>query len=187
MIHKRRAEGGRAWAWGVGLLAGLVALPLLAVVWLALTPSLALWQHLWSSVLQDYISNTLLLGLGVGVGTLLLGVPLAWMVSVYDFPGRRWLDGALFLPLAMPTYLIAFVYTDLLDYAGPVQTWLRAAFGWQTARDYTFPEVRSLAGGIVLLSLCLYPYVYWLARAAFLGQGARQIEAARLLGQGPFG
>ncbi len=187
MIHKRRADGGRAWALGVGLLAGFVALPLLAVVWLALTPSLALWQHLWSSVLQDYLSNTLLLGLGVGLGTLLLGVPLAWMVSVYDFPGRRWLDGALFLPLAMPTYLIAFVYTDLLDYAGPVQTALRTAFGWQSARDYTFPEVRSLAGGIVLLSLCLYPYVYWLARAAFLGQGARQIEAARLLGQGPFG
>jgi iron(III) transport system permease protein len=183
----RPKAGGLAWAGGVGLLAGLVALPLLAVVWLAMTPSLALWQHLWSSVLQDYLSNTLMLGVGVGLGALLLGVPLAWMVSVYDFPGRRWLDSALFLPLAMPTYLIAFVYTDLLDYAGPLQTGLRAAFGWYTARDYTFPEIRTLTGGIVLLSLCLYPYVYWLARAAFLGQGARQIEAARLLGQGPFG
>lgn len=187
MVHRRRPGGSRAWAFGVGSLAGLVALPLLAVVWLAMTPNLELWQHLWSSVLQDYVRNTLLLGLGVGLGSLVCGVPLAWMVSVYDFPGRRWLDSALFLPLAMPTYLIAFVYTDLLDYAGPVQMALREAFGWQSARDYAFPEVRSLGGGIVLLSLCLYPYVYWLARAAFLGQGARQIEAARLLGQGAFG
>ena len=187
MVHRRRPGGSRAWAFGVGSLAGLVALPLLAVIWLAMTPNLELWQHLWSSVLQDYVSNTLLLGLGVGLGSLVCGVPLAWMVSVYDFPGRRWLDSALFLPLAMPTYLIAFVYTDLLDYAGPVQMALREIFGWQSARDYAFPEIRSLGGGIVLLSLCLYPYVYWLARAAFLGQGARQIEAARLLGQGAFG
>jgi len=187
MTRTRRPGGGLAWACGVGVLAGLVALPLLAVVWLAAAPSLDLWQHLWSSVLWDYLRNTLLLGLGVGAGSLLLGVPLAWMVSVYDFPGRRWFDAALFLPLAMPTYLIAFVYTDLLDYAGPLQTWLRGLFGWQTARDYRFPEIRSLGGGAVLLSLCLYPYVYWLARAAFLGQGARQIEAARLLGQGAFG
>ncbi|MCA8929036.1 MAG: iron ABC transporter permease [Alphaproteobacteria bacterium] len=187
MTGTRGLGGGRAWACGVGLLAGLVALPLLVVVWLALTPSLDLWQHLWSSVLADYLSSTLLLGLGVGAGTLLLGVPLAWMVSVYEFPGRRWFDSLLFLPLAMPTYLIAFVYTDLLDYAGPVQAALRAVFGWQSARDYSVPEIRTLGGGIVVLSLCLYPYVYWLARAAFLGQGARQIEAARLLGQGPFG
>lgn len=187
MTQTRRPGGSWAWACGVGLLAVLVALPLLAVVWLAMTPNLALWQHLWSSVLRDYVSNTLLLGLGVGAGSLLFGVPLAWMVSVYEFPGRRWLDVALFLPLAMPTYLIAFVYTDLLDYAGPVQVALREAFGWQTARDYSFPEVRSLPAGILLLSLCLYPYVYWLARAAFMGQGSRQIEAARLLGQGPFG
>ena len=187
MSDPQRPGGGRAWAYGVALLAALVALPLLAVVWLALTPSLTLWQHLWASVLPDYLLNTLLLGGGVGLGALLLGVPLAWMTSVYDFPGRRWLDGALFLPLAMPTYLIAFVYTDFLEYAGPVQTGLRAAFGWQSARDYSFPEIRSLGGGIVLLSLCLYPYVYWLARSAFLGQGARQVEAARLLGQGPFG
>ena len=119
MSDPQRPGGGCAWAYGVALLAALVALPLLAVVWLALTPSLTLWQHLWASVLPDYLLNTLLLGGGVGLGALLLGVPLAWMTSVYDFPGRRWLDGALFLPLAMPTYLIAFVYTDFLEYAGP--------------------------------------------------------------------
>jgi len=187
MLRSKRPSGGRAWAVGVIALAILVAMPLLAVLWLSFTPSLVLWQHLASSVLPDYLLNTLLLGGGVGLGALLLGVPLAWMVSVYDFPGRRWLDGALFLPLAMPTYLIAFVYTDFLDYAGPVQAGLRSLFGWQTARDYAFPAVRSLGGGIFLLSLCLYPYVYWLARSAFLGQGGRQVEAARLLGQGAFG
>lgn len=187
MADRQRPGGGRGWLVGVTALAALVALPLLAVLWMAATPSLELWQHLWSSVLPDYIANTLQLGLGVAAGTLLLGVPLAWMVCIYDFPGRRWLDAALFLPLAMPTYLIAFVYTDFLDYAGPVQDGLRAAFGWQTARDYAFPEIRSMGGGIALLSLCLYPYVYWLARAAFLGQASQQIEAARLLGQGPFG
>jgi iron(III) transport system permease protein len=169
------------------LLALLVALPLLTVVGLALTPTQDLWSHLLSTVLPDYMANTLLLGFGVSAGVLLMGVPLAWMVSVYDFPGRRVLDWALFLPLAMPTYLIAFVYTDFLDYAGPVQAALREVFGWQTARDYSFPEIRSLGGGVLTLSLCLYPYVYWLARTAFLGRAARQIEAARIMGAGPFG
>jgi iron(III) transport system permease protein len=172
---------------GVGLLALFVALPMLAVCLLALTPAQDLWTHLLSTVLPNYLQNTVLLGAGVSLGVLLLGVPLAWMVSVYEFAGRRWLDWALFLPLAMPTYLIAFVYTDLLDYAGPVQSLLREVFGWQTARDYRFPSIRTLGGGIVILSLCLYPYVYWLARAAFLGRGARQIEAARMMGEGPLG
>ncbi len=183
----RRSIGSRSWGIGVAILAALVAVPLVAVLWLSITPSLELWRHLATTVLPDYLLNTVLLGGGVGLGALALGVSLAWMVCVYEFPGRRLLDSALFLPLAMPTYLMAFVYTDFLEYAGPVQASLRAVFGWQSARDYAFPAVRSLGGGIVILSLCLYPYVYWLARSAFIGQGARQVEAARLLGQGAFG
>lgn len=172
---------------GVGLLALLAALPLLSVLWLALTPTQDLWAHLFGTVLPNYLANTLLLGFGVSAGVLVTGVPLAWMVSVYAFPGRKLLDRALFLPLAFPTYLIAFVYTDFLEFSGPVQGLMRDTFGWTTPRDYWFPEIRSLGGGIIVLTLCLYPYVYWLARAAFHGRGARQIEAARLMGEGAFG
>ena len=187
MAQVHRPAAGKGWPLSVGFLAFLAALPLLAVVWLAITPTEALWTHLFSTVLPNYLYNTLVLGLGVSIGVLLVGIPLAWMVSVYDFPGRRWLDRALFLPLAMPTYLIAFVYTDFLDYAGPIQTLLRDTFGWTNPKAYWFPTIRSLGGGMVVLTLCLYPYVYWLARAAFIGRGARQIEAARLMGEGAFG
>ena len=187
MPQTHRPAAGKGWPLSVGFLAFLTALPLLAVLWLAITPTEDLWVHLFQTVLPNYLFNTLSLGVGVSVGVLLIGVPLAWMVSVYQFPGRRLLDRALFLPLAMPTYLIAFVYTDFLDYAGPIQTFLREAFGWTSPRDYWFPTIRSLGGGILVLTLCLYPYVYWLARAAFIGRGARQIEAARLMGEGPFG
>jgi iron(III) transport system permease protein len=185
MAERRRPAAGWGWTTGVGLLALLAGLPLLAIFWLAASPTQELWAHLFATALPHYLQSTLLLGAGVGLGVLAIGVPLAWMVSAYDFPGRRLLDWALFLPLAMPTYLIAFVYTDFLDYAGPVQTALRTWFGWRSGADYAFPQVRTLSGGAIILSLCLYPYVYWLARAAFLGRGARLIEAARLMGAGP--
>ena len=187
MAHSYRPSAGRAWTICIALLALLAALPLLAVGWLALTPSEDLWAHLFDTVLPNYLLNTALLGVAVSAGVLLLGIPLAWMVSVYDFPGRKILDRALFLPLAFPTYLIAFVLTDLLAYSGPVQELLRGTFGWSSPREYWFPEIRSLGGGAAVLSLCRYPYVYWLARAAFHGGGSRQIEAARLMGEGPFG
>lgn len=187
MEQARRPAAGKGWPLSVGFLAFLAALPLLAVVWLAITPTEDIWLHLFGTVLPNYLINTLSLGVGVSIGVLLIGIPLAWMVSVYNFPGRRLLDRALFLPLAMPTYLIAFVYTDFLDYAGPIQTFLREAFAWSGPKDYWFPTIRSLGGGIAVFTLCLYPYVYWLARAAFIGRGARQIEAARLMGEGAFG
>ena len=183
----RHRRGGGTWLVGVTVVAALVAVPVLATISLAVGESGELWRHLWETVLFDYVRNTVLLGAGVSLVAVLLGVPLAWMVSVYEFPGRRWLDWALFLPLAMPTYLMAFVYTDLLDYAGPLQSALRKAFGWRTMRDYWFPDVRSLGGGIVLLALCLYPYVYWLARMAFVSQSLRQVEAAKTLGENGFG
>jgi iron(III) transport system permease protein len=181
------ARGARFDRWTITtlVLAGLLALPILAVVVTALRPSDDIWRHLVSTVLGDYVRNTLLLMLGVGIGTFVLGAGAAWLVSTFRFPGRALFEWALVLPLAVPAYIIAFVYTDLLDYAGPVQTWLRTLFGWTTKRDYWFPEIRSLGGAIVMLTLVLYPYVYLLGRAAFLRQSRSAVEASRMLGRGP--
>ena len=161
----------------------LICLPLLAVVWLALTPTENIWPHLISTVLPDYISTTGLLMLGVAVGTSIIGVATAWCVTHLEFTGRSVFIWALLLPFAVPAYVIAYVYTDLLEFAGPVQTALRSLFGWQSARDYYFPSVRSLGGAVLMMVLVLYPYVYLLARSAFTEQSSSLIEAARALGQ----
>ena len=130
------------------------------------------------------MQTTLALLAGVATGTLLIGVSTAWLVSMYEFPGRRVLEWLLVLPLAMPAYVVAYVYTDLLEYAGPVQQTLRSIFGWQSARDYYFPEIRSLGGAIAVMTATLYPYVYLLSRSAFTEQTGGITEAARLLGCG---
>ncbi|MEK6710415.1 MAG: iron ABC transporter permease [Nitrospinota bacterium] len=184
----RRLRGLRpdVWTAGVALLAAAAALPLLAVLVIALAPSGDVWGHLVSTVLLRYVRTTLGLMLGVGLGTLLIGAAAAWAVSLYEFPGRRAFEWALLLPLAVPAYIIAYVYTDVLEYAGPVQGLLRAAFGWQSGRDYWFPEIRSLGGAIAMLTLVLYPYVYLLARTAFAEQSLSILEASRTLGCGPW-
>ncbi len=140
------------------------------------------WDHLSAVVLPRLVWNTFLLLLGVGAGVLFLGVSLAWLVAVYDFPGRRFFSWALMLPLALPAYVLAFVMIGLLDYTGPVQTWGRMLYG----PDLPFPAVRSMGGAILALSLTLYPYVYLLARNAFSTQGRRSLEVAASLGLGPF-
>lgn len=155
--------------------------PLFTLLHASLQPAGEIWQHLYETVLADYISNSLLLMLGVACGTLFFGVSAAWLVSIYDFPGRGWLEWALMLPLAMPAYIIAYTYTGLLEYAGPVQSNLRAWFDWGYA-DYWFPQVRSLSGAIIMLSLVLYPYVYLLSRSAFLQQSICALEVSRTLG-----
>jgi len=167
---------------------GVAMLPILAVVVLALTPSEGddIWAHLVSTVLPDYIATTLQLMVGVGFGTAIIGVATAWLVTMCRFPGRRIFEWAMLLPMAMPAYVIAYVYTDILEYAGPVQGMLRDLFGWQTGRDYWFPEIRSLGGAITMMTLVLYPYVYLLSRAAFLGQSIGVLEASRVLGRGPW-
>ncbi len=170
-----------AWTLGVLLVAFVVAMPLAAVLWIAISPETELWRHLIETVLWLYIGNTLALGAGVAVGTAVIGVSGAWLVTMCRFPGRRVFEWALLVPLAVPTYVIAYTYTDILEYAGPVQGALRALFGWQSARDYWFPEIRSLGGAIVVFSLVLYPYVYLLARAAFLAQSIAVIEVSRTL------
>ncbi len=167
------------------VVAGLVALPVITVLAHVLVPSGEVWSHLYETVLPGYLLNTLGLMLGVGAGTLAMGVGTAWLVVMCRFPGKRVFEWALLLPLAVPTYVIAYAYTDFLQFAGPLQTWLRELFDWGRA-DYWFPNVRSLGGAIVLMSLVLYPYVYLLTRAAFMEQSVCALEVGRTLGRGPW-
>ena len=172
------------WTLGILALAALFTSPVLAVLGIALENSGDAWAHLASTVLGTYISQTFLLIAGVGAGVLIIGVSTAWLVTLFEFPGRSVLQWALLLPLAMPAYIAAYTYTDVLEFAGPVQTGLRRLFGWQGPGDYWFPEVRSLGGAVTFMSLVLYPYVYLLARAAFVEQSQNLWDAARGLGLG---
>ncbi len=141
------------------------------------------WAHLSQTVLPEYILNSLWLCIGVGCGVGILGVGTAWLTAMHEFPGRRLFEWALVLPLAMPAYVMAYVYTDFLQFVGPVQTSLREAFGWQHG-DYWFPDIRTLPGAILMFVCVLYPYVYLLARTAFLERASGMLEAARTLGMG---
>lgn len=182
--HSRRPLRVSAWTWASLAVTGVVAAPLLAVVWLALTPVENIWPHLMATVLPGYLRNTALLMLGNGIGALIIGTGTAWLVTMCAFPGRRLFEWTLILPLAVPAYVVAFVFTDMLEFAGPVQKALRNLTGWETTRDYWFPEIRSLGGAIVVMSLVLYPYVYMVARAAFMEQSAATLEVSRSLGRG---
>nr|WP_245232696.1 iron ABC transporter permease [Thiorhodococcus minor] len=162
-----------------------MAVPVLVILGFVLVPAGDSWRHLAATVLPGYVANSLLLMLGVALGTLIGGVGTAWLTSMCQFPGRGLLEWALLLPMAMPAYIIAYTYTGMLDYAGPLQTALRALTGWGYG-DYWMPEVRSLAGAAVMLSLVLYPYVYLLTRAAFLGQSICVLDVSRTLGSGPW-
>ena len=173
------------WTLSVLLIAFAVALPVLIVGSRVLVSSNGVWGHLASTVLGTYIANTMLLAGGVAAGVTLIGVGTAWLVTMCRFPGQRWLEWALLLPMAMPAYVMAYTYTDLLQFVGPVQTTLRELFGWRRA-DYWFPDIRSLGGAVTVLSFVLYPYVYLLARAAFLEQSVCVLEVARTLGAGPW-
>jgi iron(III) transport system permease protein len=171
------------WVVGAFIVAAMVAAPIIAVAWLAFFPTENIWPHLASTMLPRYLSNTGILMLGVGIGVTLIGVSSAWVVTMCRLPAKRFFEWAMLLPMAVPAYIVAYVYTDLLEYAGPVQRLLRDIFGWQSAADYWFPDIRTKAGAIIVLSLTLYPYVYMLARAAFLSQSICALEAARILGR----
>ncbi len=164
----------------------IVALPVFTVISFLISPAGDIWQHLLDTVLKEYISNSLILMLGVALGAGSMGVTMAWLVSMYDFPGRNLFTWSLLLPLAIPAYIIAYTYTGMLEAGGPVQSWIREAFGLSFG-EYWFPEIRSIGGAICMFSLVLYPYVYLLARAAFLDQSVCALEAARTLGCGPWG
>jgi len=166
--------------------AALILLPILAVVASGLGGSGETWAHLARTALGSYVLNTALLAAGVAAGVVSIGVLSAWLVTTYRFPGQRVLEWALMLPLAMPAYVMAYAYTDWLQFTGPVQGLLRALTGWQ-AREYWFPDIRSLGGAAMLLSFALYPYVYLLARTAFLDVSRSALEAGRLAGYGAWG
>ncbi len=165
----------------------VVLAPLVAVVWIAFHPIENIWPHLMATVLPRYFANTVVLMLGVGVLTAAIGTGAAWLVTMYRFPGSGWLKSALLFPLALPAYVGAYALVDFLDYAGPLQTAMRASFGWQDARDYWFPEIRSTWAAVLVLSAALYPYVYLLTRQALREQSGGIYEVARALGTGGWG
>jgi len=166
------------WSFVAILIAGLVLLPIAMIARTLFSPVPEVWRHLWATRLPEFLSNTVVLLVGVGVGTLVLGTGLAWLVTAYRFPGRRLFDWALILPMAVPSYVLAYVFMATFDYAGPVQKVLRAWFG----SSAWFPSIRSGGGTVFVMTLTLYPYVYLLARAAFHEHTASTFEIARTLG-----
>jgi iron(III) transport system permease protein len=163
----------------IGTLILLAPIAVLAVELLSL--DIPLWQRLWNTILPRTLWNTLRLVVGVSLGTLVIGVGSAWLVTAYNFPGRGWFDRLLMLPLAIPGFIMGFVYVTMFEFAGPFQTALRDQFGWSRG-DYWFPNIASSSGLILVLTLALYPYVYILARSAFREQAANTLEAANMLG-----
>lgn len=173
-------------AWLALGIAAILSVPILSVAAnLFFGGSSDTWSHLASTVLPSYIANTLYLCMGVSIGTIVIGVSTAWLVSMHAFPGRRIFEWALILPLAVPAYVMAYTYTDLLQFVGPVQTWLRETFGWRGGQ-YWFPDVRTVGGAVAVFIFVLYPYVYLLARAAFLERASGMLEVGRSLGLGPW-
>ena len=169
------------WKPGIFVIAALLSLPIFTVASFLLYPSNDVWQHLRDTVLNEYLINSALLMFGVAIGTLVIGVGCAWLTSVCVFPGKKIFAWALLMPLAFPGYIIAYTYTGMFDFAGPVQSWLRELTGWGP-REYYFPEIRSLGGAVSMFTLVLYPYVYLLSRAAFLEQSVCVLEVSRTLG-----
>ncbi len=174
--------------WTITALAAalFVCVPLLTIFTVSFWPGEnGTIARLWNTVLPGYLLTTAKLVCGVGCGVLLLGVSTAWLMSTCDFPGRALFNHLLMMPMAMPAYLIAIVYIELLDFAGPVQSALRRVFGWSAVQDYWFPRITSLGGAIFLLSLVLYPYVFLMARTAFGEQAGRWIEVGQSLNLSP--
>ena len=180
-VKQKLAALSDPWQGGLLFSSFLISLPVLVIYASLINPQVDLWQHLWETVLLDYVANSLILASSVGLGSLVIGTALAFCMTRYDFVGRGILQWLLLLPMAMPAYIIAYTYTGMLDFSGPVQTVLRETFGWSYG-DYWFPEVRSLTGACVMMILVLYPYVYMLARTAFSEQAASLQEASRSMG-----
>ena len=172
----------RLWRMASCVIAGVVAAPILVVALAWLTPAGDVWRHLVHTVLGELLRHTAVLMFGVGLGVFVLGAGLAWLIAMCEFPGRRVFDWALMLPLAVPAYVLAFVAVALLDFSGPVQGMLRTVFG----SSAWFPPIRSAGGVIGVMVLAFYPYVYMLARAAFLAQGRRMLETGRVYGLTPW-
>ncbi|WP_197504111.1 ABC transporter permease [Gallibacterium salpingitidis] len=167
------------------ILIGFFLMPIVAIFYQAVQGSLQSLTHLWHTVLADYVINSLLLVSGTVVISLCFALPAAYLVSRYQFKTQAILQWLLCLPLAIPAYLSAYLYTDFLDYPGVVQQWLRMIFGWQSINDYWFPSIRSLGGACFILALSLYPYIFLLSRMALMEQSENLIQSAKLLGASP--
>jgi iron(III) transport system permease protein len=184
-IARLPRSGSRA-ALAVALaVLAVVACPFVALLAIAANSSGGTWPHLLQTVLPHATLTTLILMAGVGIGTAALGVGTAWLVTMCRFPGRLLLEVALVLPLAVPVYIAAYCYVELMDFPGPFQTAIRALFGYRTMREYWFPEIRSLPGAIFCMTAVLFPYVYMTVRVLFLTQSARILDVARMLGASP--
>jgi len=173
------------WRPSIVVTALILSLPILTIAFSVFEPPGENWQHLKDTVLPEYLGNSMLLTFGVGSVTLLIGVSTAWLTAMCRFPGKNLFVWLLLLPMAMPAYIVAYTYTGMLDFAGPVQTIIRDWTGWRY-QDYYFPQIRSMAGAITMLSLVLYPYVYLLGRSTFLEQSAGVMEVSRTLDCGPW-
>ena len=173
----------KVWQYLSLLILVFLSVPIASIVFISLGQSGDLWGHLFDTVLPRYILTTFWLMIGSVIGASIIGVSIAWVTSVYDFKGKTLLSTLLTLPLAMPAYLMAYVWTDLLEYAGPFQNSLRSFFLWKSFQDYWFPEIRSLGGAIFLFSFVLYPYIFFLARTAFLDHALKTLRIGKMLGQ----
>ena len=174
------------WSIATLCIVAMLVAPIIAVFAAATGDSGGLWGHLFETVLPRYIANSLTLMTGVGIVALAFGISSAWVVTIYEFPARRYVEWMLLLPAAVPAYIVAYTYTDFLEYAGPVQGALRHLFGWQSARDYWFPEIRSMGGAMLVIGAVLYPYVYMMARTAFLLTPGSLFETAKASGRNIF-
>lgn len=175
------------WSLGAILICAIVLIPIGAVAVLAFFPTENIWPHLLATTLPRYLQTTVILMLSVGLLAACIGTGAAWLITRYSFPLSRWLEWLLLLPLAIPAYVGAYALVDFLEYAGPVQTGLRALFSWENSRDYWFPEIRSMGAAILVLAVSLFPYVYILTRAAFKEQSGSAEEVAQSLGAGAVG
>ncbi|MBA5762193.1 iron ABC transporter permease [Vibrio sp. 404] len=173
------------WKTSSGALTLLLVLPIFAIFFTAVGETNELFSHLLSTVMPTYTFNTVALAVGVMLLSLLFGIPSAWLMAMCRLPSEKILQWALVLPLAMPGYIVGYIFTDWFDFAGPIQIVLRDLMGWQ-AGDYWFPDIRTLGGAIVVLALVLYPYVYLLCRAAFMEQNVSLLQSARLLKCSPW-
>lgn len=182
MSFKFSLSRWQSFAWVIGI---VLVTPLCFLLFESLQGDSEVFSHLWETVLWDYIRNTLVLIFGVAVVSCAIALPLGWLTAYCDFPGRKQFEWALMLPLAMPTYIIAYVYTDLFDYAGPVQIALRDWFNWQSPDDYWFFDIRTLPGAIMMIALVLYPYLYLIFKTALREQSFKLVQASQLMGLSP--
>ena len=174
------------WLFFSSIMIILLLCPIISIFLASLEFNFSIWNHLISTKLSIYISNTLILLLGVGCTSLLIGLSTAWIIAKNNFPFSKIIEWALILPLAIPAYIVAYCYTDFLEYSGPVQTLLRNIFNFQSSKDYNFPEIRSMGGAIFVISFVLYPYIYLISKISFLSTPISLYELAKIHGKSTF-